>query len=161
MKSIRQHILEKLKVSSKHNLPSIDAFIETFGKYINRTERDFNFRVLESCKNYIFGEPKTFINVLPSYEFIGNEEFLNLPGNKHFVIPKGTVYIYAIDMFKDSTQHLDDYYFTVYYLPKDGLNMSNFTRRRNFDIFKDDLVEIIGENKYLEIFNYIEHYEKN
>lgn len=62
-------------------------------------------------------------------------------------------------MFKDSTQHLDDYYFTVYYLPKDGLNMSNFTRRRNFDIFKDDLVEIIGENKYLEIYDYVKNYK--
>lgn len=159
MKSIRQHILEKLKVSTGKDIPSIDAFIEEFGKYIDRTERQLDFRVLESCKNYIPGEPKTFINVLPAYEFSGNEEFLNLPGNKHFVIPKGTVYIYAIDMFKDSTQHSDDYYFTVYYLPKDGLNMSNFTRRRDFDIFKDDLVEIIGENKYLEIFDYIKNYK--
>lgn len=159
MKSIRQHILEKLKVSAGKDIPSIDEFIEEFGKYTDRTERQLDFNVLESCKNYICGEPKTFINVLPSYEFSGNEEFLNLPGNKHFVIPKGTVYIYAIDMFKDSTQHLDDYYFIVYYLPKDGLNMSNFTRRRNFDIFKDDLVEIIGENKYLEIYAYVKNYK--
>ena len=161
MKRISEFIIEKLKVSAGKDIPSIDTFIEAFGKYIDRTERQLDFKVLESCKNYICGEPKTFINVLPSYEFIGNEEFLNLPDNKHFVIPKGAVYIYAIDMFKGSTQHLDDYYFTVYYLPKDGLNMSNFTRRRNFDIFKDDLVEIIGEDKYLEIYNYIKLYEKN
>jgi len=161
MKSIRQHILEKLKVSSKHNLPSIDAFIETFGKYINRTERDFNFRVLESCKNYDSTDPKTFINVLPSYEFTGNEEFLNLPTNKYIVIPKGTVYICSIDMFKNSTQNSDDYCFTLYYLPKVGLTAANFKQPRNFDIFKDDLVEIIGENTYLELYDYLERYEKN
>jgi len=161
MKSIRQHILEKLRVSKRKLIPSIDAFIEAFGKYINKTERSFDFNVLESCKNYIAAEPKTFINVLPSYEFTSNEEFLTLPGNKYFVIPKGTVYIYAIDMFKDSIQNLDDYNFTIYYLPKIGLTAANFKQRRSFNIFKDNLVDIIGEDIYLELYNYLEHYEKN
>lgn len=161
MKSIRQHILEKLKVSTHEVIPSIDTFIEAFGKYIDKTERGFGFSMLKSCKNYNATEPKTFINVLPAYEFTGNEEFLTLPGNKYFVIPKSTIYISSIDMFKDNTQNLDDYYFTLYYLPKDGLTPANFQQRRNFDIFKDDLVDIIGEDKYLEIFDYLKHYEKN
>lgn len=161
MKSIRQHILEKLKVSTRKDIPSLDVFIEAFGNYIDMTEQPLNFGVLESCKNYIAAEPKTFINVLPSYEFTHDEEFLTLPGNKYFVIPKGTIYICAIDMFKDSTQNLDDYYFTLYYLSKLGLTSANFKQRHNFDIFKDDLVEIIGEDKYLEIYNYVKQYEKN
>lgn len=161
MKGLTQHILEKLKVSSRKAIPSIDAFIEVFGKYINKTEQPFDFSVLESCKGYHATESETFVNILPSYEFTNNEEFLTLPGNKYFVIPKGTIYISSIDMFKDSTQNLDDYYFTLYYLPKAGITSTNFKQRRNFDIFKDDLVEIIGEDKYLEIYDYLEHYEKN
>ena len=156
MKGISEFIIEKLKVST---IPSIDAFVEAFGKYINKTERGFGFSMLKSCKNYNATEPKTFINILPSYEFSGNEEFLNLPGNRYFVIPKGTIYICAIDMFKDL--NLDDYCFTLYYLPKDGLTRANFKQNRNFDIFKDDLIEIIGKDKYLELYDYLEHYEKN
>ena len=159
MKRISEFINEKLKVSSRKVIPSIDTFIEAFGKYIDETERPFTFSDLESCKNYDDTEPKTFINVLPPYEFTHDEEFLNLSGNKYFVIPKGTIYICAIDMFKDL--NLDDYCFTLYYLPKNGLTAANFKQRRNFDIFKDDLVEIIGEDKYLEIYNYIKLYEKN
>lgn len=159
MKSIRQHILEKLKVSTRKVIPSIDAFVEAFGKYIDKTERDFSFRALESCKNCDAMEPKTFINVLPSYKFTHDEEFLTLPGNKYFVIPKSTIYISSIDMFKDSTQNLDDYYFTLYFLPKGGITNANFKQRRNFDIFKDDLVDIIGEDKYLEIYDYMKNYK--
>lgn len=161
MRRINEFINEKLRVSSSKVMPYIDAFIEAFGKYINKTERGFGFSMLESCKGYNATEPETFIDVLPSYEFTGNEEFLTLPGNRYFVVPKGTIYISAIDMFKDSTQNLDDYYFTLYYLPKVGLTPANFQQRHNFDIFKDDLIEIIGEDKYLEIYEYLEHYEKN
>jgi hypothetical protein len=161
MKRISEFINEKLKVSSHNIIPSIDAFIKEFGKYINKTERAFSFKNLESCKDYNSNEPETFINILPSYEFTHDEEFLTLPGNRYFVIPKGTVYIYSIDMFKDNTQNLADYYFTLYYLDKDGLNSNNFQQRRNFDIFKDDLIEIIGEDKYLELYDYLERYEKN
>lgn len=161
MKGLTQHILEKLKVSIRKDIPSLDAFIKAFGKYIDRTERPFTFSDLESCKNYDDTEPKTFINVLPSYKFTGNEEFLTLPGNKYFVIPKDTIYISSIDMFRDSTQNSDGYYFTLYYLPKSGITKTNFKQRRNFDIFKDDLVDIIGEDIYLEIYNYLEQYEKN
>ena len=57
--------------------------------------------------------------------------------------------------------NLDDYCFTLYYLPKDGLTRANFKQNRNFDIFKDDLIEIIGKDKYLELYDYLEHYEKN
>lgn len=152
MKRISEFINEKLKVSSHNIIPSIDAFIKEFGKYINKTERAFSFKNLESCKDYNSNEPETFINILPSYEFTYDEEFLTLPGNRYFVIPKGTIYIYSIDMFKDL--NLDDYCFTLYYLDKDGLNSNNFQQRRNFDIFKDDLIEIIGKDKYLEIYNY-------
>ena len=157
MKELKQHILEKLKVFRHKDIPSIDAFIEEFGKYIDRSERAFSFRLLESCKDYHAADPKTFINVLPAYDFTGNEDFLNLPGNSDFVIPKGTIYIKAIDMFKDNIQNIDDYYFSLYYLHKDGLTSENLRRRRYFHIFKDDVVDIIGEDIYLEIYQYLKN----
>lgn len=157
MKDLKQCILEKLKVSSHKDIPSMDAFIEVFGKYIDRSERSFSFRLLESCKDYHAADPKSFINVLPSYKFTHNEDFLNLPGNSNFVIPKDTIYIRAIDMFKDNVQNIDDYYFLLYYLHKDGLTSENLKRRRYFHIFKDDLVDIIGEDKYLEIYEYLKN----
>ena len=156
MKAITSFINEKLKVSSHKDIPSIDVFIEEFGKYINKTERGFSFKDLESCKDYNATEPKTFINVLPSYEFNGNEEFLNLPGNRRdFVIPTGTVYIRGIDMFHGGTGYVDDYYFILEYLPEDGLTTANFKQRRSFNIFKDDLIEIIGKDIYLELYKCI------
>ena len=155
MKKISEFIIEKLKISSHKDIPSIDAFIEEFGNYINKIEHPVSLNVLESCKYCEAGEPKTFINVLPSYEFNGNEEFLNLPGNKNFVIPEGTIYICAIDMFHGGTGYVDDYYFILYYLPKDGLNRANFKQRRNFNIFKDDLIEIIGKDIYLELYKWL------
>ena len=78
MKGFKQHILEKLKVSSHNYMPSIDSFVKEFEKYMDRSERAFSFRYLESCKDYHAADPKTFIDVLPSYEFTRNEEFLNL-----------------------------------------------------------------------------------
>ena len=38
MKRISEFIIEKLKISSHKDIPSIDVFIEEFGKYINKTE---------------------------------------------------------------------------------------------------------------------------
>lgn len=157
MKGLSQHILEKLKVSRHKDIPSIDAFIEVFGKYIDRSERSFSFRLLESCKDYHAVDPKTFINVLPSYKFTHNEDFLNLPGNSDFVIPKDTIYINGIDMFKVGTENSDDYRFTIHYLPEIGLTPSNLRKHRYFYIRKEDLIDIIGEDKYLEIYEYLKN----
>ena len=109
MKGLSQHILEKLKVSSHNYMPSIDSFVKEFEKYMDRSERAFSFRYLESCKDYHATDPKTFINVLPSYKFTHNEEFLNLISNRGFDIPKDTIYINGIDMFKS-----DDYRFIIH-----------------------------------------------
>ena len=157
MKALKQHILEKLKVSRHKDIPSIDTFIEEFGKYIDRSERAFSFRLLESCKNYHAADPKTFINVLPAYNFTGNEEFLNLPSNRDFVIPKDNIYINGIDMFNPGTENSDDYHFTIHYLPEIGLNQSNLRQHRYFYIRKEDLIDIIGEDKYLEIYEYLKN----
>lgn len=157
MKGLSQHILEKLKVSSHKYIPSIDVFIKEFGEYVDKTEQVFDFRVLESCKDYDETDPRTFINVLPSYEFTRDEEFLNLPSNRNFNIPNGPVYIYAIDMFKYKTQNLNDYCFILHYLPGTGLTRKNYEQRMNFYIFKEDLIDIIGEGKYIEIYEYLKN----
>ena len=157
MKELKQHILEKLKVSRNNAIPSIDEFIKEFEKYIDRSERAFSFRYLESCKDYHAADPKTFINVLPSYKFTHNEEFLNLPSNRGFDIPKDTIYINGINMFKVGTEKSDDYRFTIHYLPEIGLNASNLRHKRYFYISKEDLIDIIGEDKYLEIYEYLKN----
>ena len=157
MKGLSQHILEKFKVSSRNYIPSIDTFVKEFEKYMDRSERAFSFRYLESCKDYHAVDPKTFIDVLPSYKFTRNEEFLTLPGNSDFVIPNDTIYIRAIDMFKDNIQNTDDYYFVLYYLHQDGLTWKNAKRRKYFHIYKEDLIDIIGEDKYLEIYEYLKN----
>ena len=157
MKELKQRILEKLKVSSNNAIPSIDEFIKEFEKYMDRSERAFSFRYLESCKDYHAADPKTFINVLPSYKFTHNEEFLNLLSNRGFDIPKDTIYINGIDMFKIGTEKSDDYRFTIHYLPEMGLNASNLRQKRYFYINKEDLIDIIGEDKYLEIYEYLKN----
>ena len=157
MKGLSQHILEKLKVSSRNYMHSIDTFIKEFEKYMDRSERAFSFRYLESCKDYHAADPKTFINVLPPYKFTGYEEFLNLPSNRGFDIPKGTIYINGINIFKVGTERSDDYRFTIHYLPEIGLNASNLRRKRYFYISKEDLIDIIGEDKYLEIYEYLKN----
>ena len=157
MKGLSQHILEKLKVSSRNYMHSIDTFIKEFEKYMDRSERAFSFRYLESCKDYHAADPKTFINVLPSYKFTGNEEFLNLISNRGFDIPKGTIYINGINMFKVGTEKSDDYRFIIHYLPEIGLNASNLRQKRYFYISKEDLIDIIGEDKYLEIYEYLKN----
>lgn len=158
MKRINEFIIEKLKVSSKHALPSIDDFVNMFLEYINQSEdTSILFKDLESCKDYNGAEPETFIDILPSYKFNGNEEFLNLRGNKYFVVPKDTIYIISIDLYKDKNDQ--DYYFTLYFLPEDGIDKANFKLRHNFDICKEDLIDIIGEDIYLEIYDYMHNYK--
>ena len=159
MKGLSQHILEKLKVSNrKYIIPSIDEFIKEFEKYLDRSEQTFfSFRYLEPYKNYNAAYPKTFINVLPSYKFTHNEEFLDLPSNRGFGIPKDNIYINGIDMFKAGTENSDDYRFTIHYLPEIGLNQSNLRQHRYFYISKEDLIDIIGEDKYLEIYEYLKN----
>ena len=159
MKGLSQHILEKLKVSNrKYIIPSIDEFIKEFEKYLDRSEQTFfSFRYLEPYKNYNAAYPKTFINVLPSYKFTHNEEFLDLPSNRGFGIPKDNIYINGIDMFKAGTKNSDDYRFTIHYLPEIGLNQSNLRQHRYFYISKEDLINIIGEDKYLEIYEYLKN----
>ena len=159
MKGLSQHILEKLKVSNrKYIIPSIDEFIKEFEKYLDRSEQAFfSFRYLEPYKNYNAAYPKTFINVLPSYKFTHNEEFLDLPSNRGFGIPKDNIYINGIAMFKAGTKNSDDYRFTIHYLPEIGLNQSNLRQHRYFYISKEDLIDIIGEDKYLEIYEYLKN----
>ena len=159
MKGLSQHILEKLKVSNrKYIIPSIDEFIKEFEKYLDRSEQTFfSFRYLEPYKNYNAAYPKTFINVLPSYKFTHNEEFLDLPSNRGFGIPKDNIYINGIDMFKAGTKNSDDYRFTIHYLPEIGLNQSNLRQHRYFYISKEDLIDSIGEDKYLEIYEYLKN----
>ena len=41
------------------------------------------------------------------------------------------------------------------YLSEDGLTTANFKQRRSFNIFKDDLIEIIGKDIYLELYKCI------
>ena len=157
MKALKQHILEKLKVSSNNVIPSIDEFIKEFEKYMGTLERPLAFSQLESCKGYNIHDPETFIKVLPPYKFTGNEEFLNLISNRGFDIPKGTIYINGINMFKVGTEKSDDYRFTIHYLPEIGLNASNLRHKRYFYISKEDLIDIIGEDKYLEIYEYLKN----
>ena len=157
MKELKQHILEKLKVSRNNAIPSIDEFIKEFEKYMGELERPFAFSQLESCEGYNIHDPETFINVLPSYKFTHNEEFLNLLSNRGFDIPKDTIYINGINMFKVGTEKSDDYRFTIHYLPEMGLNASNLRQKRYFYISKEDLIDIIGEDKYLEIYEYLKN----
>lgn len=60
-------------------------------------------------------------------------------------------------MFKDNIQNTDDYYFVLYYLQQDGLTWKNAKRRKYFHIYKEDLIDIIGEDKYLEIYEYLKN----
>ena len=157
MKGLKQHILEKLKVSSNNGIPSIDEFIKEFEKYMGELERPFAFSQLESCEGYNIYDAETFIKVLPPYKFTGYEEFLNLLSNRGFDIPKDTIYINGIDMFKVGTERSDDYRFAIHYLPEIGLNASNLRHKRYFYISKEDLIDIIGEDKYLEIYEYLKN----
>lgn len=153
MKSFKQHILEKLKVSSKRNLPSIEEFISAFKEYYYKTfEEKVNFQSLESIGKIDWENPKNYIHILPEYKIKGNEDFLKLPDNKSIKIPTDKVYIYLLKLCSDT-----DPYFMVRYAPSSGMNSENWSSlgTRNFYINPEDLIDIIGEDLYLEIYKWL------
>ena len=156
MKSINKFILEKLKISSKHDLPTIDAFCNRFLQYIHsKAKTTIKFWELPECKRYDLHKPETF-DVLPSYEFTGHERFLNMRDNMSRPIPEGTIYLVSIDMFLEK-----DYYFKFHYIPEGGLDAMDFRHPYDFYVNKEDLLDVISEDMYLELYEYLEQYEKN
>lgn len=155
MKGLSQHILEKLKVSSKRNLPSIEEFISVFKKYYNKTfEEKVNFQSLKSIGKIDWENPKNYIHLLPEYKIKGNEDFLKLPDNKFIKMPTDSVYIYVLMICFDT-----DPYFMVRYAPSCGINNENLSSfgSRNFYINPDDVIDVIGEDIYLEIYRWLLH----
>lgn len=153
MKSFKQHIFEKLKISSKRNLPSIEEFVSVFNKYYDKTfEEKVNFQSLESIGKIDWENPKTYIHILPEYKIKGNEDFLKLPDNKFIKIPTDSVYIYVLQLCGNT-----DLYFMVRYAPSGGMNSENLLSlgRRNFYINPEDVIDIIGEDLYLEIYKWL------
>ena len=108
MKSFKQHIFEKLKISSKHNLPSIDDFCNRFLQYIHtKTKTDIPFLDLPICKGKGFDLDKSeTYDILPSYEFTGHESFLNMSDNRYIHIPEGIIYLISIDMFLTASKEV-------------------------------------------------------
>lgn len=158
MKSFKQHILEKLKVSSKHNLPSIDDFCNRFLQYIHsEIKTDIPFLDLPICKGKGFDihKPETY-DIFPSYEFTEHETFLNMRDNRGIHIPESIIYLISIDMFLEK-----DYYFSFHYILGDGYDTMDFSHPYNFCVSKEDLLDVISEDIYLELYNYLEQYEKN
>ncbi len=158
MKALKQHILEKLKISSKHNLPSIDDFCNRFLKYIHsETKTDIPFLDLPICKGKGFDmhKPETY-GIFPSYEFTGHESFLNMSDNRYIHIPKGIIYLISIDMFLGK-----DYYFSFHYILGEGYDTMDFSHPYKFCVSKEDLLDVISEDMYLELYDYLEQYEKN
>jgi hypothetical protein len=164
MKSFKQHILEKLKVSSKHNLPSIDSFCNRFLQYIHsETNTTIRFLDLPICKGKGFDmhKPETY-DILPSYEFTGNESFLKMSDNRYIHIPEGIIYLICIDMFLEKDMFSEkDYYFSFHYILGDGYDTMDFSHPYDFCVNKEDLLDVISEDMYLEIYDYLEQYEKN
>jgi hypothetical protein len=157
MKSFKQHILEKLKIASTHNIPSSDDFVNAFDKYIWKSESlEFYFSMLDSIGKIQATNPNSIVK-LPEYKIIGNESFLDLNANKFFKYPEDTIYLYYIDLYLDGNKHL----FSIHYIPKEGLNYDNMKTRRYFDVYPEDLPNILGEDIYKETYNYLEHYAKN
>ena len=158
MKSFKQHILEKLKVSSKRNIPGVGKFIYAFKRYISASESfEFYLSMLDSIGKVRATDPNSIVK-LPEYKLIGDEEFFDLPANKTFKYPQDTIYIYFIELLLDNAQYL----FRINYIPKEGLNRDNMMKdRRYFEVYPEDLVNILGEDIYIETYNYLEHYEKN
>lgn len=153
MKGLTQHILEKLKVSSKRNLPSIEEFIDVFNKYYDKTFNEkVNFQSLESIGKIDWENPKTYIHILPEYKIKGNEDFLKLPYNKSIKMPTDSVYIYLLKICGTN-----DPYFMVRYAPSSGMNIENLSSlgTRNFYINPEDVIDIIGEDLYLEIYKWL------
>lgn len=156
MKGLTQHILEKLKISSKRNLPSINAFCNRFLQYIHKNAKtSIRFLDLDVFNSFDLDKPETF-DILPSYEFTGHEKFLNMQSNRNRHIPEGTIYLVSIDMFLEK-----DYYFSLHYILPGGLDVMDFQHPYYFDVSKEDLLEVIGEDTYLELYDYLEQYEKN
>lgn len=161
MKALRQHILEKLKISSKGNLPSIDDFCNRFLQYIHtKIKTDIPFLDLPICKGKGFDldKPETY-DILPSYEFTGHESFLNMSDNRYIHIPEGIIYLISIDMFLTSSK--DDYDFSFHYILGAGYDTMDFSHPYHFSIRKEDLLDVISEDMYLELYDYLEQYEKN
>lgn len=154
MKGLTQHILEKLKVSSKRNLPSIEEFVSVFNKYYDKTfEEKVNFQSLESIGKIDWENPKNYIHLLPEYKIKGNEDFLKLPYNKHIQMPTDSVYIYLLKLCGTT----NDPYFMVRYAPSGGMNSENLSSlgTRNFYINPEDVIDVIGEDIYLEIYKWL------
>jgi hypothetical protein len=161
MKELRQHILEKLKISSKRNLPSIDDFCKRFLQYIHSEIKTYiAFLDLPICKGKGFDlhKPETY-DIFPSYEFTGHEAFLNMRDNRGIYIPEGIIYLTSIDMFLTSSK--DDYDFIFHYILGDGYDTMDFSHPYQFSIRKEDLLDVISEDMYLELYDYLEHYEEN
>lgn len=157
MKALTQHIFEKLKITSTRNIPNVDEFINAFDKYIWKSESfEFYLSMLDSIGKVRATDPNSIIK-LPEYKIMGNESFLDLHDNKFFKYPEDTIYIYYISLYLDGDKHL----FHINYIPKEGLNYDNLKTRRYFDVYPEDLVDILGEDIYKETYNYLEHYEKN
>jgi len=153
MKRINEFIIEKLKVSSKRNLPSIEEFISVFNKYYNKTfDEKVNFQSLESIGKIDWENPKNYIHILPEYKIKGNEDFLKLPYNKHIQMPTDSVYIYVLMICGKN-----DPYFMVRYAPSCGMNSENLSSlgTRSFYINPEDVIDIIGEDIYLEIYKWL------
>jgi hypothetical protein len=158
MKSFKQHIFEKLKIASTHNIPSADEFIKTFDKYITASESfEFYLSMLDSIGKVRAADPNSIVK-LPEYKITSDESFFDLPANKFFKYPEDTIYIYYIELLLDGKQYL----FRINYIPKEGLNRDNMMKdRRYFEVYPEDLVNVLGEDIYKETYNYLEHYEKN
>jgi hypothetical protein len=153
MKRINTYISEKLKISSKTDLPSIEEFIAVFNKYYDKTFNEkVNFQDLESIGRIDFENPQNYIHILPEYKIKGNEDFLKLPYNKFIKMPTDSVYIYVLQICGNT-----DTYFMVRYAPSCGINSKNLSSlgRRNIYINPEDVIDIIGEDLYLEIYKYL------
>lgn len=153
MKALSQHILEKLKISSKLTLPSIEEFIAVFNKYYDKTFNEkVNFQDLESIGSIDWENPQNYIHILPEYKIKGDEDFLKLPYNKFIKMPTDSVYIYVLQICGNT-----DTYFMVRYAPSCGMNVKNLSSlgRRNFYINPEDVIDIIGEDLYLEIYEWL------
>ena len=158
MKRISKFINEKLKITSTRNIPGVGKFIWAFKNYITASESfEFYFSMLDSIGKIQATDPNSIVK-LPEYKLIGDEPFFDLPANKFFKYPQDTIYLYFIELLIDDAQYL----FRINYIPKEGLNRDNMMKdRRYFEVYPEDLVNIIGEDIYIETYNYFEQYEKN
>ena len=55
----------------------------------------------------------------------------------------------------------DDYDFSFHYILGSGYDTMDFSHPYNFCVSKEDLLDVISEDMYLELYDYLEHYEKN